>query len=107
MLGSVVAAACLQWGWGWAFLSLGGALAGMGIIIWLFLVVEPEEAGLFKMRDSIVVGLGLTRAVTNVIIAVNTDLTSEFGHLHFCALLCMALNSRPHHEAYCGVSFLG
>lgn len=55
ILGSVVAAACLSWGWGWAFLMPGAALIAMGLIIWLFLVVEPEEAGLFKMRDSILV----------------------------------------------------
>jgi hypothetical protein len=55
ILGSVVAAACLSWGWGWAFVVPGAALAGMGVLIWLFLVVEPEEAGLLKMRDSIVV----------------------------------------------------
>lgn len=33
----------------------GAALIAMGLLIWLFLVVEPEEAGLFKMRDSILV----------------------------------------------------
>ena len=55
ILGSAVAAACLSWGWGWAFLIPGAALAFTGVIIWLFLVVEPEEAGLMKMRDSLVV----------------------------------------------------
>ena len=57
ILGSAVAAACLSWGWGWAFLIPGAALAFTGIIIWLFLVVEPEEAGLMKMKDSLVVSL--------------------------------------------------
>ena len=57
ILGSAVAAACLSWGWGWAFLIPGAALAFTGVIIWLFLVVEPEEAGLMKMRDSLVVSL--------------------------------------------------
>ncbi len=55
ILGSAVAAACLSWGWGWAFLIPGAALAFTGVIIWLFLVVEPEEAGLMKMKDSLVV----------------------------------------------------
>jgi MFS family permease len=55
ILGSAAAAACLSWGWGWAFLIPGSALACTGIIIWLFLVVEPEEAGLMKMKDSLVV----------------------------------------------------
>ena len=55
ILGSAVAAACLSWGWGWAFLIPGTALAFTGVIIWLFLVVEPEEAGLMKMKDSLVV----------------------------------------------------
>ena len=55
ILGSAAAAACLSWGWGWAFLIPGSALAFAGIIIWLFLVVEPEEAGLMKMKDSLVV----------------------------------------------------
>ncbi len=55
ILGSAVAAACLSWGWGWAFLIPGAALAFAGLIVWLFLVVEPEEAGLLKMKDSLVV----------------------------------------------------
>ena len=55
ILGSAVAAACLSWGWGWAFLIPGATLAFAGLIVWLFLVVEPEEAGLLKMKDSLVV----------------------------------------------------
>ena len=55
ILGSAVAAACLSWGWGWAFLIPGAALASAGVVVWLFLVVEPEEAGLMKMKDSLVV----------------------------------------------------
>ena len=59
ILGSLLAAAYLGWGWGWAFLAPGAALAGAAVLIWLFLVVEPEEAGLFKTRDSIMVSRGL------------------------------------------------
>ena len=51
----MVAAACLSWGWGWSFLVPAAALGSMGILIWLYLVVEPEEAGLFRMQDSLLV----------------------------------------------------
>ncbi len=48
-----MAAAYLSWGWGWAFVVPGAILAAMGVLIWLFLVVDPEEAGLLSLQDSI------------------------------------------------------
>ena len=44
----------------------GAALIAMGLLIWLFLVVEPEEAGLFKMRDSILVSTAALRLLPSV-----------------------------------------
>ena len=43
--GSVAASAVLPYGWGDAFILPAGILAGMALIIALYLVVEPEDVG--------------------------------------------------------------
>lgn len=43
--GSVVASAVLPYGWGYAFILPAGIMAGMALIIALYLVVEPEDIG--------------------------------------------------------------
>ena len=80
ILGSAVAAACLSWGWGWAFLIPGVALAFAGLIVWLFLVVEPEEAGLLKMKDSLVVTSSTISGVLRDTTALHAD--RSILHLH-------------------------
>jgi len=46
ILGSLIAAAVLKYGWGWSFLLPGLLLASGGLVIFLFLVVEPADVGL-------------------------------------------------------------
>lgn len=46
ILGTVIAAACLQYGWGYAFIVPGVLIAGLGIIVYAVLVVQPSDVGL-------------------------------------------------------------
>lgn len=46
IMGTVVAAACLQYGWGYAFIVPGVLICFMGVIVYGFLVVQPSEVGL-------------------------------------------------------------
>ncbi|GLJ30381.1 hypothetical protein SUGI_0601070 [Cryptomeria japonica] len=41
--GSLIAVAVLQYGWGWSFLLPGILVAVAAIIVYLFLVVNPED----------------------------------------------------------------
>lgn len=49
--GSLIAAAVLQYGWGWCFLLPGILVAMAGIMVFLFLVVSPEDAGFTSIND--------------------------------------------------------
>jgi OPA family glycerol-3-phosphate transporter-like MFS transporter 1/2 len=44
--GTVVASACLQYGWGYSFVVPGVAISVLGVIVFLFLVVQPSDVGL-------------------------------------------------------------
>ncbi|TXG60830.1 hypothetical protein EZV62_012193 [Acer yangbiense] len=45
IVGSVVAAAVLEFGWGWSFVLPGLLLIFVGVFVFLFLVVRPEDLG--------------------------------------------------------------
>ncbi|XP_071942356.1 glucose-6-phosphate exchanger SLC37A2-like [Antedon mediterranea] len=45
ILGSLIAAIWVDDDWGWSFIVPGIIIAGMGLIIFLFLVVYPEDVG--------------------------------------------------------------
>jgi OPA family glycerol-3-phosphate transporter-like MFS transporter 1/2 len=49
--GSLIAAGVLQYGWGWSFILPGAFIASAGIIVFLFLVVTPEDIGLLSTYD--------------------------------------------------------
>jgi len=49
--GSLIAAGVLQYGWGWSFILPGACIASAGIIVFLFLVVTPEDIGLLSTYD--------------------------------------------------------
>lgn len=49
--GSLIAAGVLQYGWGWSFILPGALIASVGIIVFLFLVVTPEDIGLLSTYD--------------------------------------------------------
>lgn len=49
--GSLIAAGVLQYGWGWSFILPGALIASAGIIVFLFLVVTPEDIGLLSTYD--------------------------------------------------------
>ncbi|MFS7991403.1 putative major facilitator superfamily, MFS transporter superfamily [Helianthus anomalus] len=51
IVGSVVASSVLGFGWGWAFLLPGVLIVVMSVIVFLFLVVNPETIGLELPRD--------------------------------------------------------
>ncbi|KAL6973973.1 hypothetical protein U1Q18_028157 [Sarracenia purpurea var. burkii] len=46
IIGSVVASSVLGFGWGWSFVLPGILILVMGIVVYLFLVVNPEDVGL-------------------------------------------------------------
>lgn len=46
IIGSIVASSVLAFGWGWSFVSPGLLIILIGIVVYLFLVVGPEEAGI-------------------------------------------------------------
>lgn len=50
--GSLIAAGVLQYGWGWSFILPGALIASVGIIVFLFLVVTPEDLGLLSTYDT-------------------------------------------------------
>ncbi|GLJ46895.1 hypothetical protein SUGI_0989120 [Cryptomeria japonica] len=43
--GSLMATSVLQYGWGWSFVLPGAVIAFAGIIVFMFLVVNPEDVG--------------------------------------------------------------
>jgi OPA family glycerol-3-phosphate transporter-like MFS transporter 1/2 len=46
ILGTVVAAACLRYGWGYSFIIPGALLTVLGVVVWALLVVQPQDVGL-------------------------------------------------------------
>jgi len=46
ILGSLIAASVLQYGWGWSFIIPGIILATGGLLVWGFLAVDPHDVGL-------------------------------------------------------------
>ncbi|XP_052200604.1 putative glycerol-3-phosphate transporter 5 [Diospyros lotus] len=46
IIGSVVASSVLGFGWGWSFVFPGIFIILVGIVVYLFLVVNPEDVGL-------------------------------------------------------------
>lgn len=46
IIGSVVASSVLGFGWGWSFVLPGVFIVMVGIVVYLFLVVSPENVGL-------------------------------------------------------------
>lgn len=52
ILGSLIAASMLQYGWGWSFVVPGLLIAVVGVLIWLFLVVEPQDIGFLPQSGS-------------------------------------------------------
>lgn len=49
--GSLIAAALLRYGWGWSFVVPGLLIAFVGLMVFLFLPVSPEEVGIEKEED--------------------------------------------------------
>ncbi|KAJ7520508.1 hypothetical protein O6H91_19G008500 [Diphasiastrum complanatum] len=48
IVGSLIAASALQAGWGWSFVYPGLLIISGGLLVYLFLVVEPAEVGLLS-----------------------------------------------------------
>lgn len=46
ILGTVIAAACLQYGWGYAFIVPGALIGLLGVVVYAVLVVQPSDVGL-------------------------------------------------------------
>ncbi|KAK9130550.1 hypothetical protein Sjap_011037 [Stephania japonica] len=45
ILGSIVASSVLEFGWGWSFVLPGILIIVVGIVVFMFLVVRPEDVG--------------------------------------------------------------
>ncbi|RMZ56132.1 hypothetical protein APUTEX25_004556 [Auxenochlorella protothecoides] len=54
ILGSLLAAYMLQYGWGWSFIVPGIVIVVMGLVIFSFLVVEPQDIGFLPQSGSVV-----------------------------------------------------
>lgn len=52
--GSLIAAYCLRWGWGWSFVVPGAFIAACGLVIFSFLVVEPQDIGFLPQSGSVI-----------------------------------------------------
>ena len=52
ILGSLMAASMLQFGWGWSFILPGALIAFIGLLIFFFLVVEPQDIGFLPQSGS-------------------------------------------------------
>ena len=46
ILGTVIAAACLRYGWGYSFVIPGMLISAMGLVVFALLVVQPSDVGL-------------------------------------------------------------
>ncbi len=58
ILGTVVAAACLQYGWGWAFIVPGLLIAALGVFVFAALVPQPSDVGLSAAGGNSISGGG-------------------------------------------------
>ncbi|KAF6147642.1 hypothetical protein GIB67_031633 [Kingdonia uniflora] len=45
IVGSIVASSVLEFGWGWSFVLPGVFIVFVGVVVFLFLIVSPEDAG--------------------------------------------------------------
>lgn len=50
--GSLLAAYMLKYGWGWSFVVPGATICVVGVLIFLFLVVEPQDIGFLPQSGS-------------------------------------------------------
>ncbi|KAI4344226.1 hypothetical protein L6164_011476 [Bauhinia variegata] len=57
IIGSVVASGVLEFGWGWSFVVPGLLIIIVGILVFLLLVVNPEDIGFFHPVREIEMGL--------------------------------------------------
>ena len=64
ILGSLIAASMLQFGWGWSFIVPGIFIAGSGVLIFLFLVVEPQDIGFMPQSGSVIGSYAASQAAT-------------------------------------------
>ncbi|XP_077238012.1 major facilitator superfamily protein [Tasmannia lanceolata] len=53
IFGSVVASSVLEFGWGWSFVLPGIFIILVGVLVFLFLVVSPEDAGFESLEKEI------------------------------------------------------
>lgn len=51
--GSLIASALLSYGWGWSFVVPGLMIAFIGLVVFLFLPVDPETVGADKETDEL------------------------------------------------------
>lgn len=52
IIGSLIAASMLKYGWGWSFVVPGVLMIAVGVLIFLFLVVEPQDIGFLPQSGS-------------------------------------------------------
>ncbi len=64
ILGSLMAASMLQYGWGYSFVVPGLLIIVVGILINLFLVVEPQDVGYLLQSGSVMGSLAASGSTT-------------------------------------------
>ena len=64
IMGSLMAASMLQYGWGYSFVVPGLLIIGVGILVYLFLVVEPQDIGFLPQSGSNMGSFAVSEAST-------------------------------------------
>ncbi|KAL4457256.1 hypothetical protein ABPG75_012121 [Micractinium tetrahymenae] len=64
IVGSLIAAYMLRYGWGWSFVVPGAFIAISGLVIFSFLVVEPQDIGFLPQSGSVLGSEGGSEPLT-------------------------------------------
>ncbi|CAD5318397.1 unnamed protein product [Arabidopsis thaliana] len=59
ILGSVIASSVLDFGWGWSFVLPGGLVLVSGVVVFMFLVVSPNDLGFEELGKEIEIEMSL------------------------------------------------
>lgn len=64
IVGTLLAAYALRWGWGWSFMLPGFFMLAAGVVIFLFLVVEPQDIGFLPQSGSVLPSAAMSQVET-------------------------------------------
>jgi OPA family glycerol-3-phosphate transporter-like MFS transporter 1/2 len=73
IMGTVIAAACLQYGWGYAFIVPGVMISLLGLVVFAVLVVQPSDVGLGGSYEPVKSAEAVSWSMGNVTAAARWD----------------------------------